>query len=181
MRYTRSLISFVILTMLVGLGFLMLSTGHVRAGGDICPMTIEKVADPADDTEFNFSVTGGNIFDDILMDPSKPSFSFNLDSENAPTTVTEEVPPGWILNIECTVPGGGCGGPCLIITEVPNGLTFVCVDNIAGPNTCTFTNVKEPPTNIPTLSGWGLMSLAVVLGILGIVGFMVMRRRKVTA
>ena len=34
---------------------------------------------------------------------------------------------------------------------------------------------------VPTLSGWGLMSLAVVLGILGLVGFMVLRRRKVTA
>jgi len=28
---------------------------------------------------------------------------------------------------------------------------------------------------------WGLISLAVVLGILGIAGFMVIRRRKVTA
>jgi len=34
------------------------------------------------------------------------------------------------------------------------------------------------PTNIPTLSEWGLIAMA---GILGIVGFMVMRRRKVTA
>ena len=36
-------------------------------------------------------------------------------------------------------------------------------------------------TPIPTLSEWGLISLAVVLGILGLVGFMVMRRRKVSA
>ena len=36
-------------------------------------------------------------------------------------------------------------------------------------------------TNVPTLSGWGLLSLAVVLGILGIGGFLVMRRRKLTA
>jgi len=33
-------------------------------------------------------------------------------------------------------------------------------------------------TEIPTLSEWGLLAMA---GILGIVGFMVMRRRKVTA
>jgi len=176
----RSLISFVILTMLVGLGSLMLSTGQVRAG-DICPMTIEKVADPADDTEFNFSVTGGNMFDDILMDPSKPSFSFDLDSGNDPTTVLEEVPPGWILNIECTVPGTGCaGGPedtCLIITKIPNGLIFDCLDVAARSNTCTFTNVKLV-TNVPTLSEWGLLAMA---GILGLVGFMVLRRRRVTA
>ena len=35
-----------------------------------------------------------------------------------------------------------------------------------------------PPRNIPTLSEWGLIAMA---GILGIVGFMVLRRRKVTA
>ncbi len=37
---------------------------------------------------------------------------------------------------------------------------------------------RELPTNIPTLSEWGLIAMA---GILGIVGFMVIRRRKVTA
>jgi hypothetical protein len=37
-----------------------------------------------------------------------------------------------------------------------------------------------PPPTIPTLSEWGLIALAVVLGIVGIVGFMVIRRRKVT-
>lgn len=42
-------------------------------------------------------------------------------------------------------------------------------------------NVCQAPvveTNIPTLSEWGLIAMA---GILGIVGFIVMRRRKVTA
>lgn len=37
---------------------------------------------------------------------------------------------------------------------------------------------QPQPSNVPTLSEWGLIALA---GILGIVGFMVMRRRKVTA
>lgn len=35
-----------------------------------------------------------------------------------------------------------------------------------------------PPTNIPTLSEWGLMAMAAVLGIIGL---MVIRRRKATA
>jgi hypothetical protein len=34
-----------------------------------------------------------------------------------------------------------------------------------------------PPAQVPTLSEWGLIAMA---SILGIVGFMVMRRRKVT-
>ncbi len=36
----------------------------------------------------------------------------------------------------------------------------------------------QPVSNVPTLSEWGLIAMA---GVLGIVGFMVMRRRKVTA
>ena len=37
---------------------------------------------------------------------------------------------------------------------------------------------RELPANVPTLSEWGLIAMA---GVLGIVGFMVMRRRKATA
>ena len=61
MRYTRSLISFVILTILVGLGFLVLSTDQARAteNGAMCTIIIEKEADPAGNTEFDFSATGG--------------------------------------------------------------------------------------------------------------------------
>jgi hypothetical protein len=43
------------------------------------------------------------------------------------------------------------------------GLAFDCV---------------APPTNVPTLSEWGLVAMA---GILGIVGFMIIRRKKATA
>jgi len=45
-----------------------------------------------------------------------------------------------------------------------------------GPSFLVFQEL--PPRNIPTLSEWGLIVMA---GVLGIVGFMVMRRRKVTA
>ncbi len=40
------------------------------------------------------------------------------------------------------------------------------------------TFCTNPASNVPTLSEWGLIAMA---GVLGIVGFMVMRRRKVTA
>ncbi len=47
---------------------------------------------------------------------------------------------------------------------------------------CVFQNlIEEPPPppvpSVPTLSEWGLIAMA---SILGIVGFMVIRRRKVT-
>ena len=178
MRYTRRFISFFILTILVGLGFLMLSTDQVRALIGPCDITIEKEADPADDTEFDFSVTDDLNFDFILMDPNDATETFNI-GFNFIVAVKEEVPPGWILDkIECTRVSLDCGGPCLLIDIDPNSLTIVC-KNESGVETvtCTFFNVRIE-RNIPTLSEWGLIALA---GILGIVGFMVMRRRKVAA
>ena len=64
-------------------------------------------------------------------------------------------------------------------------IAFVSLADINGGNPEGNTEIYlytclDPATarNIPTLSEWGLISMA---GILGIVGFMVMRRRKVTA
>ena len=55
--------------------------------------------------------------------------------------------------------------------EVDNQLFFeFMIDDV----TCE----AIPPAQIPTLSEWGLIAMA---SILGIIGFMVMRRRKVTA
>jgi hypothetical protein len=66
-------------------------------------------------------------------------------------------------------------------------------DSCASPGSCEFVedgicvpdgdsdifgSCVLPVTPIPTISEWGLIAMA---GILGIVGFMVMRRRKVTA
>ena len=45
----------------------------------------------------------------------------------------------------------------------------------------TLSPTQVPVASVPTLSGWGLLSLAVVLGILGIAGFIAIRRRKITA
>jgi len=74
----------------------------------------------------------------------------------------------------CQLPGEGCedvdDGRCIPGTFLPNQIcndaTGQCIQPV------------NTPTPIPTLSEWGLISMA---GLLGIVGFMVMRRRKVTA
>ena len=172
MRYTRRLISFVLITFLVGLGSLMLSTGQVRAG-DIqvtCNIEIVKEASPADDTEFDFPVTGGPI-GFILMDPDHPAVQFGIGLGEI--TITETVPQGWQLDgIECSVNNDN-----LVVYSV-NGATVTidCLDSV-GIIECVFTNTQRV-ASVPTLSQWGLIATA---GILGIVGFMVIRRRKVTA
>ena len=53
-------------------------------------------------------------------------------------------------------------------------------EDFSGPAFCQLDNVSVEviPVNVPTLSEWGLFSMAALLGI---VGFMIIRRRKVTA
>jgi|GEM_PF-2814247 len=53
MRYTRGLISFVVIAMVVGVGLFVLSTDHARAQPN-CTITIEKVATPANNVPFPF-------------------------------------------------------------------------------------------------------------------------------
>ena len=73
--------------------------------------------------------------------------------------------------------GGGCGGGggSSYIADVTNSNTTAGVREGDGLVVLTFTPI---PATIPTLSEWGLVAMA---GILGIVGFLVIRRRKVTA
>lgn len=54
----------------------------------------------------------------------------------------------------------------------PNNLDEVEVDGLAWLDPC------GPPTSVPTLSEWGLIAMA---GVLGLVGFMVIRRKTVSA
>ena len=55
---------------------------------------------------------------------------------------------------------------------------FSCVISKCQPNSYFVQCDLPPPAPIPTLSEWGLIAMA---GVLGIVEFMVIRRRKVTA
>jgi len=173
MRYTRSLISFVILTLLVGLGSLFLITDQANAGLP-CIIEITKVADPADDTPFDFSAPGSGNPNFTLMDPSNDTDGFGM-NDNQVVVVTEDVPAGWSLhNIVCEEPNK------VIIGIVKNGRSFECTTSSSVCFAkCTFFNVRVVISPIPTLSEWGLIAMA---GILGIVGFiMVIKRRKLMA
>ena len=178
MRYTRGLISFVVIAMVVGFGFLTFGISQANAGTAPCSLGIEKVAIPESTTQFDFSITGDIVVGFSLSDPGEPTIGFGLGLGDI-ITVTEDVPPGWELeSIECTEGQIGCGQvPCLNITidEAANSITAECIDNDTG--SCTFTNVRVAPI-VPTLSQWGLIAMA---GVLGIIAFVVFRRRKATA
>lgn len=175
MNSNYNLFSFLIVV--VAIGFLFTGTLDANAQ-DRCRVTIEKAADPADNTLFEFSVTGDQNFEFTLADPAVTTEIINLIAEeDLDVTVRELVPSGWILDsIECTIPSGGfCGNPnpppaavpCLNITEVEDGLNFQCLDS--SEVTCTFTNVPLV-RNIPTMSQWGLIAMAGILVLIGIWG-----------
>ena len=180
MVVARNLISIFILTIFMGVGFLAIGTVQSTAQ-DICTLTIEKVANPANDAEFDFEVTGVQENDFTLSDPSDPSETFGV--EQGTITVTELLPPGWDLSgIECVQGIEDCGGPgvfvpCLELTVnvETNSITAVCQDDDTG--SCTFTNVASP-RNIPTMSQWGMIGLALLLIVVGI---WAITRKKATA
>ncbi|MEW6144028.1 MAG: IPTL-CTERM sorting domain-containing protein [Thermodesulfobacteriota bacterium] len=180
MRHVLNSISFLILTMIIGAGFLAFGTGRAMAGTAPCAVGIEKVAIPDDDTPFEFIVSGDQSAEFTLQDPSNPTSSGGMGIGQT-VTITEEVPPGWVLeSIECIEGVTNCGSdgfePCLTATVDGNSVTFFCEDNDTA--SCVFTNVREIVENIPTLSEWGLISLAVVIGIAAVV---LMRKRKAAA
>ena len=171
MKYPQNLISIFILTVLIGIGYSFVTPERASAqNGDVCEITIEKSADPATGSPFTFSVTGDEVFEFTLSDPGDTTEVIVLVAEEEEITVTELVPPGWILDdIECTIPTGGTCGPvfCLDITEVENGLNFLCLDS--SEVTCTFSNFA-PTRAIPTMSQWGLIAMAGILVLVGIWG-----------
>src|SRR3990167_8768376 len=142
MRYTRSFISFVILTMLAGLGFLALGTAQVWAGTAPCAIGIEKIEFPDNYTPFDFSVSGDQSFGFVLSDPSDDTRNFGMGTGQT-VTVTEIGREGWTLgSIECIEGTSNCGKeeffPCLSATVDGNSVTFLCLDNDEA--SCVFTN-----------------------------------------
>ncbi len=167
--------------MIIGAGFLALGTDQARAGTNPCAIGIEKIEIPDEDTPFDFEVTGAILDSFTLSDPSDPTFNFGINI-NDTVTVTELVPPGWeIASIECIEGTNDCGmgvfEPCLTATVDGNSVTFFCEDNDTA--SCVFTNVRVINENIPTLSEWGLIAMAGIMGLVGL--FIVMRRRKAAA
>lgn len=170
MKNTRKIFSLFTLSLFLILGSLVTSTVQVSAQATAaCDTFIEKIAVPDDDTEFDFTVTGFGAFGFSLSDPSTPAVNFDI-PVGVTATILEEVTPGWELDeVECNEPPG------VNISILENGVSIECLT--IAQVTCNFVN-RMDTTEVPTLSEWGLISMA---SILGIVGFMVIRRRKATA
>lgn len=141
--------------------------GNVAFGQGTCGVTIIK------------EVSGGNsLFEYEVTVDGNPSFLVQLpggESTGGPfdstVTVTELPISGWTLtDISCET----TGATGFEITE--NGFTAGC--DGGGDVTCTFFNVQTS-LSIPTLSEWGMIALAVVLGAIGL--YITARRRKATA
>lgn len=143
-----------------------------RAQTNLCEVEIIKSATPADDTTFNFSaefeLPQDPNFDFLLRDPSLPTEVF-LYNEGNTVTVTEQLPFFWELeDVVCDVTTAG-----IVPTIVDGGVSLTC-NSSGGAATCTFSNIEI--RSVPILSEWGLIALA---GVLGIVGLMVIKRKRV--
>jgi len=77
----------------------------------------------------------------------------------------------------------GCFDLVTEIPDEPDGPIRLCLSSNVRPGFCNEdTGMCEQPEisrNVPTLSQWGLISMAGVLGIVAL--YMIIRRRKITA
>jgi hypothetical protein len=140
---------------------------------DGCQLLICKDAGgDVGDTGFFFEAEQNGQIEEFTLISQGECFKLSFGPSNT-LRVTEGFTPGFVLD---SVVCSGFNAP-VVITELDNGIEADC--NSAGDEgTCTFINVRGvTPTNVPTLSQWGLIAMA---GLMGIVGFIVMRRKKVT-
>ena len=164
--HPKKFLSFALALIIVASLFFYLGTEKVNAQG--CEIVIETIASPAVDTPFNFSIPGALPSSFTLTDPSDNTINLELPffSEHI---LTEQVPEGWgVQEIVCEVPE--FSNVAITQGPLPNEVTLECFGKKQSKNTpsCSFVNVLEE-RSIPTLSEWGLIALAVALGVFGLI------------
>ena len=174
MRY----LSFLALIITFGVTSLALFSPTSNAGiMPPCLIVIEKEEIPDTERVFSFDVTGSFSTNFELGNGESDNLGMGVDQI---IEIREDIPEGYSLEISCTQGVENCGGeifePCLSITPLEDGtgVSVECIDDDSG--SCTFTNTLSiNPTNVPTLSEWGLIAMA---SILGLVAFLILRRKK---
>lgn len=162
LKKSNNILAIILFVFLISGVFFTLGSGN-EAWGQDCNFRVVNVT-IGGNQEFEF-IIGPSQFSIFLSGGQSELFGISPD-----ITVTEIVPEGWELqDIQCTSDG-------VAITEIENGVAGECLASGSGDAECRFINVR--PFDIPTLSEWGLIVMA---GILGITGFMVAKKRKVSA
>lgn len=173
-------VSIFIIALVVALGFTALSANQSVAGVAMpCNVVIEKEEIPDTGRLFDFQITDGLVEGFVLSNGNSDTVGLGIDDI---IEIREDVPEGYTLEIECVEGNTNCGSdffePCLSIDllEDGTGVRVECIDDDDG--SCVFTNtLAVSPSEVPTLSEWGLIAMA---GILGIIAFVVLRRKKAT-
>ena len=158
----------VLLLVIIVSSFLVLSTIRSYSQSD-CLIRIVKEVTTAKNVEFEFN----QVLNGIESPLSVTSNTIPVDvfiSKGDNITITEVAQEDWELaDIQCTA------SPNMTFTKLENGFQAGCL--VSGTDSgvvCTFLN-RPSPDNIPILSQWGFIALAVALGIIGVVVF---RKRK---
>lgn len=135
-----------------------------------CNITIGLEAPEGGDTEFDFNLLSQGLDENFDLSNGQ-KIPFNDLPLGTVVTVTEFVPDLWSLD------GITCDGDASFSDSV-DGTSVDVTCNSSGEVNCSFANSRIIILNTPTLSEWGLISMAAILGI---AGFIVMRRRRLTA
>lgn len=156
------------------IGFIAIGVDNARAGLSPCTVVVEKVEVPDTGTEFEFTSTAENFSEFTLVNGQ--TFGVGVGIEET-VNVAEIVPDGYVLeSIVCDGGEDTCGDvPCLDISIGSESLSATCLDDEV--RTCAFTNVLTA-AEVPTVSEWGLIAMA---GVLGLIAFFVLRRKKAVA
>jgi hypothetical protein len=136
-----------------------------------CGVRICKDAeDDAGEIPFSFEAEQGGSTSDFTLFSESECIGVLFGPIDS-VTITEGPTRGFVLD---SVVCEGFSSP-VVITEIDNGIIAEC-NSANDEGTCTFVNVRGlTSTAIPTLSEWGLISMA---GIMGIIGFFVAMRRR---
>jgi hypothetical protein len=162
----KRLIGFVLFAVVVSAGFFA-----AGANATLCGITETKVAPGAGDLPFVF----------VCQDNQGPCTFTLMDGDISGADIEqgdfveihEQFQQGWKFGgIQCE------GGSGLVITQTSDGWTEDCVNPDDGFVICTIFN--DPVTEnlpVPTLSEWGMISVAAGLGLVGL--FFALRRRRI--
>lgn len=142
--------------------------------GERCNITVEEeVLHPnvnTVNTLFPFNISAGELDESFEISDGQTDTTADLPL-STDYTITQTVPEDWVLEgIECV------GDADFTSTVSDNTVEVTC--NSPGDVSCTFVNRAIIIRNVPTLSEWGLVATAVVMGIAGVLFY---RRRFLKA